>query len=102
MRSRGEFLLHLSFSLKRTFPFDSCEHCDFVFDKIGVENAEQQKSYFPSVLNFYKKFLLHPQRSFLKRLFIGTTPRKFLKMATDLKMVLKGLRDQEVERGSPK
>ena len=42
------------------------------------------------------------QEAFFKRHFIGTTFGQELKMATDLKTVVKSLQDQEVERGSPK
>ena len=51
------FTPYQSCYLKRTSPFDDGAHCDFVFGKVGVENAERQKKYLPPVLNSYGRFL---------------------------------------------
>ena len=47
----------------------------------------------------YLKFVHSPLQSFFKKLFIGTDLGKALLRMSDNKALLKGLRDEEVERG---
>ena len=96
------FWLHPSFNLAKTSPFDNGKQYDFIIVKLLLRTPSDKKKHLPPVLNSYKKFLQHLPRSFFTRLFIGITLGQWLKMATDLKMLPKGLQDQEVERGSPK
>jgi hypothetical protein len=48
----------------------------------------------------YERFLRSPPKSFFKELFLGTAIRYRYKKMTDRNGVVKGLRDQECERGS--
>ena len=75
-------------------------HASFKF-KIGTRSLGSE-TYVPRDVSRHERFILSPSKSFFKKLIVSTPLRHHLKIMLEAESVPKGLKDQEVERGSIK